>query len=273
MASFSITTAWNETVEFLKRESRLVLPIAFLLVSLPGAALQYMMPTPTPGQPPDLEGLMQGLKTVLLALPVVVVLSLIGTIAISYLAIRPGRTVGEALQVGGRRFIFLLLATLLLGIGAVCLFLPLFALIGLYAPTPPPGALIFLLVLFYLILFLALAIRMMLITPIAAAEEAGPIAIIVRSWALTKGYFWKLLGFLIVFWITALIVVMVISIIFALIVTLFAGPPMPGSFPAFLLLLCSAVVQAVVTSIIATMVARIYVQLAGIGTTPAEVFA
>ena len=45
MANLSITTAWNETVAFIAREARLVLPIAFLLLALPGAAMQLVIDT------------------------------------------------------------------------------------------------------------------------------------------------------------------------------------------------------------------------------------
>lgn len=273
MANLSITKAWNESMEFLRREARLVLPVAFLLISLPGAVMQYMMPAAAPGQPPDLAAMMEGLKTVLLLLPVVIVLSLIGTIAITYLAIKPGRSVGEALQAGGRRFLLLLAASLLLGLGAAVILAPLFLLFGVYAPGMPPGGLIALAVLAYLILLVAVLVRLMLITPVASGEEAGPIAMITRSWALTTGHFWKLLGFLIVFWITALIVIMVISIILGILIALIAGLPAPGTFPAFLMLLCSAALQAVLTSVYATVIARIYVQLAGDGTDQGAVFA
>ena len=42
MANLSVTGAWNETMAFMKRESGLVLPIAFLLVALPAAYVDFL---------------------------------------------------------------------------------------------------------------------------------------------------------------------------------------------------------------------------------------
>jgi Membrane domain of glycerophosphoryl diester phosphodiesterase len=267
MATLSITKAWSETVAFMQRESGLVLPIAFLLVSLPGAALQYAMPTPQPGAPFDLAGWMQDIRTVMLFLPVVAILSLIGTIAINYLAIEPGRTVAEALQVGARRFIFLFLAWLLLGIVAAAACLPLFLLVPGFGFGGGQGSvgLLVLLLLIYLILLLAASIRLMLGTPVCAAESVGPVGILMRSWELTRGHFWKLLGFVLLFWLAAFVAIIAISAVIGIVIVIATGPPLPGSAGAFVVLLLSAVLQAVVTALFATMVARIYVQLAGTG--------
>ncbi len=263
MASLSITRAWNETTEFLRREAGLVLPIAFLLISLPGAIMQYAMPVAEPGVPFDMEGFTRGIRMVLLMLPVVVLLSLIGTIAITHLAIRAGASVGEALQVGARRFIFLFAASLMVGLAMLVALLPMILLIWLSAPAPVNPGLLLLMMLVYLILFLAGWMRLLLITPVATAEAAGPVEILRRSWQLTEGHFWKLLGFVILFWIAALVLLFVISIFLGLIVALAAGgAPVPGSGAAFVALLLTAVLQAVMTSVFATMISRIYVQLA-----------
>jgi hypothetical protein len=267
MATLSITKAWSETVAFMQRESGLVLPIAFLLVSLPGAALQYAMPVPEPGMPFDVESWMRSFRTVALFAPLVFILGLIGTIAINYLAIKPGRTVAEALQVGARRFIFLFLAWLLLGLVAAALCLPLVLLAiwqGIGAGQGP-GGLFVLAALVLLLLFIAASIRLMLGTPVCAAESVGPVGIIMRSWELTRGHFWKLLGFVLLFWIAALVAIGAISAVVGIVIVIGLGPPLPGSAGAFVVLLLSAVLQAVVTALFATMVSRIYVQLAGTG--------
>src|SRR5262245_35479401 len=101
MAQLSITTAWNETVEFVKREGRLIFPLAFMFVALPSALLEVLAPAPPlPGQLPE-----PGAWALLL--PVILVTSLIGNLAISYLALRPNTSVGEAISRGARRFLSL----------------------------------------------------------------------------------------------------------------------------------------------------------------------
>lgn len=267
MASLSISKAWSETTGFVQREAGLVLPVAFLLVALPGAAMQYAMPTPPqPGIGFDFETWMRDVSVVLWFSPLVAALSLIGTIALSYLAIRPGRTVGDALQHGLRRFIFLFLAWLLIVLALAVAFVPLLLVIGVQAAagSQSPG-LVLLAALIYLVLIVAASIRLLLSTPVCAAESAGPIAIVMRSWALTRGHFWKLLGFVILFWLAALVAILAVSMMIGIVIAIAAGPPVPGSTGAFIVLLLTAVLQAIVTCLFTTMVSRIYVQLAGLG--------
>ena len=94
---------------------------------------------------------------------------------------------------------------------------------------------------------------------------------ITRSWELTRGWFWKLFGFLILFGIAAGIALMVVSILFGIVIALVSGPPVPGSGAAFALMLLSAIFQAVVSSLYVIMAGRIYVQLSG--RSEAEIFA
>ena len=270
MAALSITKAWNEALAFVQRESRLVLPIAFLLVTLPVAALQLAMPTPDTAAPADPAAFLRALRPALLFLPLVAILGAIGSIALSYLAIVPARSVGEALQTGGRRFVFLLLATLLIGFVAM---IPLFVMLmaaGALGGERGIGLLV-LLMLIYIFLVLAAWIRLILMTPVCAVEKAGPIELIRRSWTLTRGHFARLLGFFILFWIAALVALFAFQILFGLIVAIAVGVPVPGSTAAFVVLLLTAVPQAIANCLFITMVARIYVQLAGSG--PGAVFA
>ena len=271
MANLSISTAWNETAEFLKREAGLILPIAFLLIAVPGALMQILMPEPaTPGAIPEAGAW-------LLIFPVAIIASMIGTIAISTLALRPGTSVGEALQRGMRRFIMLFLASLLLGIVFALIAIPLFLVIAggaVFAGGLDPAAVAGPIVLVMLILFvilLALWVRLMLMTPVAAAEEVGPVAIIQRSWNLTSGRFWKLLGFALLLMIVGIVIVFAITAIIGILIFALAGSPEPGSTSMILMTIVSALLQSVLSAVFVTMIARIYAQLAG--TPPAEVFA
>lgn len=254
----SITTAWNETAAFVAREAQLVLPIGFLLMALPGALLQLVMPVPAPGQLPQ-AGLWMA------AVPVAILVSLVGTLAVTLLALRPGTSVGEALQHGLRRLLPVFLALLLVSFGAGIAVLPVFILFGLAAMatgTPAVGALA-LFVIFPIALILWA--RLSLITPVAAAEPIGPIAILQRSWALTRGHFWTLLAFLVLLVVVALVISVAVSAIGGIFVFFVAGLPEPGSLAFYLMLILSALVQAVLSTLFAVMVARVYAQLAGDG--------
>ena len=266
MANLSITTAWNEAWEFFKREAGLILPVAFLLLALPGALLQMTMPVPAvPGQMPE-GGLW------LLLVPLVVVASMVGTIAITYLALRPGSSVGEALQVALRRFIMLFAASLLIAIGAAIVFVPVLFVVGGAAVMSTGGnaaaatGTVVLVMLVFVLAFIARWVRLMLMTAVTAAEPVGPIGIIQRSWELTAGHFWKLLGFTILLVIVAFVISLVVGAIFGLLLVAVAGAPQPGSVSMILLTLVSALVQSVFGAIFATLLARIYAQLTGAGT-------
>jgi hypothetical protein len=261
MANLSITGAWNETAAFMKRESRLVLPVALLLVALPGALLQIVMPQPVAGEPPEL-----GLW--LLLVPVVAVASMVGTLAISYLALRPGTSVGEALQVGLRRFLTLFLATLLVACGFAVLLIPLVVIAsgGALLGGGEPAALLtatLLALLIFAIAAVGIWVRLMLMTPIAAVEKAGPIDLIRRSWALTAGHFWKLLGLVLLLLVAALVLMMVVAMVAGIFLFALAGPPDPQSLSMILITIVSSLFQAVLGAIFAVLVARIYAQLSG----------
>lgn len=267
MANLSISEAWNESASFARREAQLLFPVAFLLMALPGAVLQMFAPQPVPGQPPEL-----GLW--LAFVPVVVVLSLIGTLAVTHLALRPGSSVGEALQLGARRFLPLLGAVLLIGLGAAILIFPLAiiaTILGGGASGAPTPAALGLLVLLCVPVFVFFWVRLALTTPVAAAEGAGPIAIIQRSWALTQGHFWPLLGFLLLFVIVLFVVTLAVGAVGGLLIFFIAGTPEPGSLAMLFVMLLSALVNAIVGALFAVALARIYVQLGGTGR--ADVFA
>ncbi len=267
MAGLSISAAWNETAAFVRREARLLLPIAFLFIALPGAVLQMAIPTPV-------EGEMPAGGAWLLLLPLTFGLSLIGTLAILWLSLRPGSSVGEALQVGLRRFLPVFGALLLIGLGALLIALPLLLTVASAGATPPStGMAAVALLLFLLMLgaYLLLWIRLILVSAVGTVEPLGPIAMIARSWQLTRGHFWKLLGFMLLMILAFLVVILAFSTVFGIAIILIAGPAEPGSPGYYLLMILSAFLQAIISMIFATLTARIYAQLSG-DRTP-EIFA
>jgi hypothetical protein len=268
MASLSIGRAWEETAAFAQREGRLVFPVAFLLMALPGAIFQALTPVTRPGEAPE-AGLW------LLFLPVLFLASIVGSLAICHLALRPGASVGEALQLGLRRFPAMFGAALLVGLAAGLLMIPIIILLVMAVMgggAANPEALVPLLILLMLPPFVFFWIRLVLLTPVVAAEPVGPIAAIQRSWALTRGHFWRLLGFLLLGLVVALVVMVAVSAIVGIVIILVAGQPQPGSVAMFLVLLLSAVIQAVIGALFTTFLARIYVQLAGTADSTADVF-
>lgn len=271
MNKLSITTAWNESSEFLKRHFGALFIVALALIALPSVAMQALGPAASsPGEVPA-PGLW------LLLLPVMVVLSTVGSLAISSLALGRQNVVGEAIAHGFRRFLPMLGAGLIVVLGWCLILIPLAVLAGLSpsdldAPSQEKAGRILLVLVVVLVAALFVGARLLLMTPVAAAEPAGPIAIIRRSWTLTAGHFWKLLGFILLMFVAVLVVMFVVMMVFGLIIAFVAGAPEPGSLAGLLVMLVSALLNSAFIVLMTTMVARIYVQLAGDAKSVAAVF-
>ena len=262
MASLSITRAWNETSEFVRREAGLLLPIAFMFFALPNAVLQLFRPDPA-------EPIAEQVRAVLALLPFSMVagaIGLIGTIALTHLALQPGASVAEALRVGVRRFLPVLAAGLIVGLGLVAAIVLLIVLLGAVGAPAGPESLVRTALPFVLLLllgFIGLWIRLMLMTPVGTVEAAGPIAIIRRSWDLTAGHFWKLLAFVVLAMIATIVIFMVVLFIAGILIFLVAGAPEHLSAAMIMMLIVTAVLQTVFAVFAVTIIARIYAQLAG----------
>jgi hypothetical protein len=262
MAKLSITTAWNESADYLKQHFGTLFTIAVALITLPNVALQAFGPGASAvGEAPE-AGLW------LLLVPVVLVLGITGSLAISTLALGRASTVGDGIGHGFRRVLPMLGATLILVLALSLILFPLALATGLNAgdltaPTPATAGKVALLMLVLLVLLLFFGVRLLLMTPVGAAERAGPLAIIARSWGLTRGHFWRLLGFLLLMAVAALVVVLVATMVIGLIVAAILGAPAPGNAAALIMLLVGGLLNAVFLVVMTTMVARLYLQLSG----------
>ncbi len=264
MARLSITTAWNESATFLKLHFGALFTIALAFVAIPNVALQALGPAAAaPGETPE-PGLW------LLLMPIVLVLNVAASLAMSSLALGRMNVVGEAIAHGFRRCLPMLGAIAILMIAMLVVFVPLLMLSGLTPddfarPTPAKAGRLLLVMLVIAGIGLFFAARLLLMTPVAAAEAAGPLAIIRRSWTLTAGHFWKLLGFLLLMLVVLLVVTTVATILLGLIIGAIAGPPQPGTTGGFVLALVGALINAAFVVVTTTLIARIYVQLSGAG--------
>jgi hypothetical protein len=262
MAALSISKAWEETKAILVRDGRLIGAVALALILLPETIAAVIAPSPelSGEQPPSWIGLV----TVLVALA-----GIIGQIAVIRLAIGPAISVAEAIQHGARRLIPGFAALLLF---ALPLALVLLLLLVAYAgPTaveglrggtmadPKVGQAI---MIFVLVAF-ALSVRFQLVMPVTAGEKAGPVTILRRSWALTAGHYWRLLAFLLLAFVTAIVVLLTAQFLAGILARAVFGEVQPWSVSALFVGLISALVQTGFVIMVSTMLARIYVQLAG----------
>ena len=264
VSDLSISRAWTETGQFLAREAGLVLPVALLLLALPPAAERLLIP------PPGGELSLGQASFGLLLTLIVLVTSLIGSIAISHLALRPGLSVGEALRRGLRRFPSLLGASLLLAIPMIILAVIVVMAVApnaavMRAPFDPysmPPALLWSITLFTLAL-LFIWVKLSMGTPVTSEERAGPVDIITRSWALTKGHYWKLLGTYLAVMILSSLAIMALTNGLGVLIFLAAGPPMFGNLSFIAINLVEVFLQTIMVTVLIILIARIYAQLTG----------
>lgn len=269
MRALSISAAWEETRAILARDGRLYISVALALVALP--SLINMLVNP--------GGINAAVAPAVIVWVVATLIGLAGQLALIRLALGPSITVGAAITHGLRRMPFYLLAVLLLAIGLFVLAIPLgVAMVLLGVPVTGKSMQIaanpvtVILSLLYLAIIIFFAVRMMLSAPVASAEETGPIAILRRSWHVTAGKWWPLFGFLVLFIVGAVIVLMAVGSAVGVVVRLTLGAIEPMSAAALVLALVQSVIGAAVQTLFALMLARIYLQLTGDRGQTAEVF-
>jgi hypothetical protein len=261
MRRLSISRAWEETRDILSRDGRLFVSVALALLVLPSLVTGLVNPKGMGAETP--------LWGTLLAL-MAFMITLAGQLGLVRLALGPSITVGQAIAHGMRRmpvyvggvFIVILILVIAAAPFAVALRamgVPLPAR-GVSAPAHP-ATLIFALLYFVLMCFAG--VRMMLSAPVASAESIGPIALIKRSWQLTAGHFWQLFGFLVLFFIATVVVLIGVGAAIGVVTALLFGPVRPMSVGALVVALVQALLSATLTTLLAVMLARIYVQLSG----------
>ncbi len=257
MRTLSITQAWDEALAVLRREGSLIFPVALALIGLPIVLFQLAMPDTAPGANPEVG------PWLVFIIPLAVV-SVLGSLTITILALRGGISVGEALAAGARRILPVLgasiILTALIGIATFVLVLVLalvVALIGGGALAASALAVIVLVPLFAL--FWA---RIMMMIPVAAAEGAGSSAMIKRSWALARGHTAKLLGFAILVSLGAGIIMIAVTMVLGSVIALLLGRPEPANLSFVILLLIGGALNTLWGAFYAVIVARIYTQLA-----------
>lgn len=248
--SLSLGPAWNETVALARRKAGFVSPVSFLFLSLPPALLQLVAPVTAPGHLPE-PGFW------LLLVPLTIAANLIGALALSRLALADGEDGGTAFTAGLKGFLPLLGAAAIIAFGAASLAIAAAQVSALIA-APLLSLILLLLLLAAIVFFWA---RLALLTPAAALENIGSIRLIRRGWALSAGNVAKLIGVLLGAAIASLLALMVAGVAGGAAARL--GPqPQPGMVSLLLVVLASALLQAVIGGLVTIFLARLYAQVA-----------
>ena len=254
MAKISLSRAWDETRAAAAGDGKLYFATALALFALPATIFGTMAPEMLLGGTPENE-------SVQIIFLVVLVLNAIGRIAISRLALRRA-SVGEAISHGLKRLLPVAGAFIIFILPAVLLLVPFLPKVMAAPQNPPPDALLISTLIIIAAFVIGVRLVLMLV-PVAAAEAAGAIALLKRSWQLTKGNWWRLAAFLAAFFAASILASRAVGYALGGVLLLAAGPIKPMSLGALILAAVLALVGAAFTTMFSIMLARIYVQLSG----------
>ena len=263
MSLLSIGKAWDETKSALQANRKLIVPVALGLILLPAVVVSMVEPRVPAGEQPPPGAWM------LIALVMVIVM-IVGQLAIVLMVNGWRGSVGEAIGKAARRTPTFVLAALAYLVPVIILFSVLLGVAGIGTTATGQVDLNsfnsagWLVLLLFLLVLVFVSIRLLPLLAVVASEEIGPIASLKRSFALTSGHFWRLLGFLMLFIIAAIVVLGAVGI-FAGLVGALAGGVERFSVGALITALLTALASAVVTTVYIVMVTRIYVQVSGRG--------
>jgi hypothetical protein len=203
----------------------------------------------------------------------ILVLAFVGQMSIASLAIGQSGSVGETLGRAFRRVwgVLVTIFIVIFPVVAIAIIATGSALVraGLTEPgsiTPDslaavPG--IGPILILFIFALLSVWARFFPVSAVAMKEGSSPLTLLSRSWKLTKGNFWRLLGTVLLIVIVETVVTQAFTYIGGSIFTLALGPADPYSASALLIALLVSLAGAAVSVIGAILIGRIYDQLSG----------
>jgi len=254
--------AWRDAVAMLSANREVMLIVAGVFFFLPSLSAVLLIPEM---QPPAATGSAEQAERMLMEFyatnaPVFLVLGLLQALGfIALLALlRDDRkpTVGEALKIGavgllpyiGTQILVALAALAIIGIAVgIPVSLGANAVGGILGVLAVPVAAYIL-------------TKLSLVTPVIGIEKTmNPIAVLRRSWQLTKGNSFRLFFFYLLLLVVFLVITIVTSIVFGLIAA------MLGQGTAFIIVngLYSGLLGAIATMVFAAVLAAVHRQLSG----------
>ncbi|ALE17345.1 hypothetical protein AMC99_02059 [Altererythrobacter epoxidivorans] len=219
--------AWNSATAMLAANKSMIAVVAGVFFFLPYLALSLLLPqtmaAAQPGDDPEqiLAALTAMYSTYWWAFLLVSVAQIIGMLAILVLMSDRSRpTVGEALSRGAKGFLPYFLSQMLAIFGLmVVLGIP----IGIASAAGAP-AIVALLALIAAVIGVYVMVKFSLAAPVVAAEGLmNPVAILRRSWALTKGNSLRIFGFFLLLFIAIMVVTAVVTMVLGVLFAAIGG--------------------------------------------------
>ncbi|MDB5671147.1 MAG: hypothetical protein JWO25_2106 [Alphaproteobacteria bacterium] len=245
---FSYSAVWEDTARLIRAHGPLIAAIAGVFIFLPALLLGYFLPPPQSGTADAAENMRVTLQYYSTAWPWFLLqnlLAMTGMLAVLRLIFARGTTVGAALTAAAALLPFYFLVSvisgILVGIGLVLLILP-----GAY-------------------LFGRLAVA----GPVMVAEtRRNPFEAMSRSFEVTKGHGWAIVGMVLLVIIAGGVIIIVADALLGILLVTVAGPNLGR-------LLAQIVSSAAITGftlVMAVLYAAIYRALTGNATSTAAVF-
>ena len=233
--SFSYSGVWDETVRTLRAQSTLLLAIAGVFLFLPSLIAGYAAPAP---QAQSIESMVGHYRENFWILFVAQLVAFIGNLALLILVLDNRHpTVGASIQAALMMLPAYLLVSLLSGfmllIGFFLLIVPFFYLIG----------------------------RLSAVGPALVAEgRRNPFDIIKRSFEITKGNGWAIVGLILLVFVAFYILMLAVTLVFGSIL-LIIDRSIGGGIGAFLLLILNSAIGAAFNTVLMVLVACVYRRL------------
>ena len=259
MTEFSLGTIWEETLAFLRREAALLMPVALATFGVAQLLLEIGMG----GKPADGPGLQSFSPQSLLLLPAMLLL-LIGNLAVSRIALMPGRSVGESLSDTLRSLpralgVMLLIFTIMAGIALVIV---IAATLGAMTFRVDPRAITPNIMIVLMVPMLVIGIRMLLLVPLLSVEQPRPVEAIRRAWALSRPHFLRFVGVFAIMMMLTIILAMIQQFVVGSLFQLLALVISDGQLVAILRALVNATLEAMLSLAITLYIALIYKKVA-----------
>lgn len=260
---------WDRATEFLSDTSSAVVRIALLGIFLPTAVSAIITPL---GAQSAGAGTVATVAVPLISL-VLNLVALWGQLAIAALAIDPSAGRQAAIERATQRILPMIGVSLLLLLGFTLLVLPIpivlaaagydlvAAMSGVQVEVPMGAASVvalYVLVLIPVLLFIAA--RMALLTPVIVAERLG-IGAIRRSFDLTRGLVWKIIGVMLLYGIVVGVASLAANTVFGSILQLIAGGEGAISVATVVTALIVSAVQTGFVVLAAAFVAKLYLMV------------
>jgi hypothetical protein len=273
-ARVDMGSVWDRTVEVINGRAAMLVSIAALTLWLP-AVLRQAVAVVTIGTTADAAAPGSGALGLLFVLSIAAaVLAILGQLALIAVASDPATTRGEALAIAARRLPLAIGVALLLALAVFVALIPAVAPIASTLPSPAvitpvtlktamegiaPGTrgFISLYLLAFVVAMVWLTARLALLNPVIVNQREG-VHSLARSFALTRGLTWKIVGLFVLFAIVVMVVTLATQSVVGIVFRLLLGANNAGA-TALLVAAANAILTCAVTITWTAFLAQLYV--------------